>query len=107
VQEKANAWIGLPGQDEEFHRLAQSFSAAARSDREAILASVEANGALSERPNAAYYKKVMAKLLDDDSFPQKEVARLNKMIESSSLSETKRSQFAQRLNALASFSSAD
>ena len=49
--------------------------------------------------------KVMKKMAADDEFIGKEVKRLRKMMDDSSLSQKKRDEFSRRLNALSSFGS--
>lgn len=99
VQEKANVWIGLPGQVKELHALAQSFLAASSEEQAKALATAQAGTDEASK----YYAKVMAKASTDAGFVPKEIARLTKMMDDGSVAAAKKAQFSKRLNALSSF----
>lgn len=102
LQERARVWVGLPGQEQRLHEAAQKFLEADAEARAEIIASIE-GGEKSE--TSPYYLKVMKKMAADDEFIGKEVKRLRKMMDDSSLSQKKRDEFSRRLNALSSFGS--
>ena len=105
IQEKAGAWIGLPGQVKEMDALAKEFVEAKK--KEGVLKKAEkAAGKLDakEGDEGKYYVKVMTKALADAEFVAKETARLKKMIDDGSVKDAKKQQFGRRLNALSSFS---
>jgi len=105
VQEKAGAWIGLPGQIKELDVLAKEFVKA--SEKAAVVVKAEkAAGAssASDADSAKYYVKVMNKASADAEFISKETKRLQKMIDDASVKPAKKEQFGRRLNVLTSFS---
>merc|ERR1719217_134525 len=99
VQEKADVWIGLPGQVKELHILAQSFLAASADEQAKSLATAQA--ATDEA--GKYYAKVTGKASADAEFVTKETARLKKMMDDGSVAAAKKAQFGKRLNMLSSF----
>ena len=100
LQDKAGVWIGLPGQAQELHELAQGFAAASADDRKAAIATCEAH---PDTEVGKYYAKVMTKIVASADFADKEVARLTKMLDDGSVAPAKKAQFSKRLNALSSF----
>merc|ERR1712113_581526 len=102
VQEKANAWIGLPGQVKELDELAKELLGGG--DAAAIIAKAEKAAAESGEETAKYYVKAMQKYSKDKEFIKKETARLTKMMDDGSVKSTKKEQFGRRLNVLNSFS---
>merc|ERR1719378_1266873 len=101
VQEKANAWIGLPGQVKELDELAKELVGGA--DAATIIAKAEKAAAESDEETAKYYVKAMQKLSKDKEFIAKETTRLNKMMDDGSVKANKKEQFGRRLNVLNSF----
>ncbi|KAL1510342.1 hypothetical protein AB1Y20_006658 [Prymnesium parvum] len=102
----ANVWVGLPGQEDWLHSAAQRFlSASEHAERMAEIELVESleGGTRSKSTSSVYYAKVMRKLLSDGAFIEREATRLKKMIDDSSLSQSKREEFSRRANALQSF----
>lgn len=100
LQDKAGVWIGLPGQAQELHELAQGFAAASADDRKAAIATCEAH---PDTEVGKYYAKVMTKIDANADFADKEIARLTKMLDDGSVAPAKKLQFSKRLNALSSF----
>uniref|UniRef100_A0A7S4BBT4 Endoplasmic reticulum resident protein 29 C-terminal domain-containing protein n=1 Tax=Chrysotila carterae TaxID=13221 RepID=A0A7S4BBT4_CHRCT len=101
VQEKAGAWIGLPGQIKELDEIAKEFMGS--TEQAALLQKAEAAAASSTQDTAKYYVKVMTKATGDKDFVAKETTRLKKMMEESSVKPAKKEQFGRRLNVLSSF----
>jgi len=101
VQDKAGAWIGLPGQIKELDALAKEFIGA--TDKDAVLKKAEEAAAASKEETAKYYIKVMQKSAADTEFVTKETTRLKRMMEDGSVKPTKKEQFGRRLNVLSSF----
>jgi len=101
AQEKAGAWIGLPGQIKELDELAKELSGA--DDKAAVIKKAEAVAADSKEDTAKYYCKVMQKLNADAEFVTKEGTRLKRMMEDGSVKASKKEQFGRRLNVLSSF----
>jgi len=101
VQEKAGAWIGLPGQIKELDELAKEIGSAA--DKAALITKAETIAAGSKEETAKYYVKVMAKLSADAEFITKESTRLKRMMDDGSVKANKKEQFGRRLNVLSSF----
>jgi hypothetical protein len=99
AQDRANVWIGLPGQVKELHVMAQSFAAASADDRAKAVATAQADSSEAGK----YYAKVMQKIVVAPDFVSKEVARLTKMKDDGSVAAAKKVQFSKRLNALSSF----
>jgi len=98
VQEKAGAWIGLPGQIKALDELAKEFIGGAD-----VLAKAEAAAAGLTEDTAKYYVKVMTKFSSDKEFITKESSRLKKMMDDGSVKASKKEQFGRRLNVLTSF----
>merc|ERR1719221_2274153 len=94
VQEKANAWIGLPGQVK---------ALAGGADAADTIAKAEAVAAASDKDTAKFYVKAMQKLAKDKDYVTKETERLKKMIEDGSVKADKKEQFGRRLNVISSF----
>lgn len=103
LQDKANVWVGLPGQVKELHEIAKGFIAASADERAKAIATAQA----SEDEAAKYYAKVMQKTDADSNFVTKETARLTKMLDDGSVAAAKKAQFGRRLNALSSFAEAE
>merc|ERR1712228_1022337 len=72
AQEKAGAWIGLPGQIKELDALAKELAGAA--DKAVVIKKAEAIAADSKEDTAKYYIKVMQKAGTDAEFVTKESA---------------------------------
>merc|ERR1719409_957609 len=85
IQEKAGAWIGLPGQVKEMDALAKEFVDAKKKE-----------GVLKKAEKAA--SKLDAKESEEGKYYVK------KMIDDGSVKDAKKQQFGRRLNALSSFS---
>ena len=102
IQEKADVWIGLPGQVKELDALAKEFASA--KDKAAVIKKAE-KVSVDEKDadSAKYYVKVMTKASDAADFVTKETARLKKMMDDGSVKAEKKSQFGRRLNMLSSF----
>jgi len=101
VQEKAGAWIGLPGQIKALDEIAKEFLS---TDKTAdVITKAEAAAAGQTEETAKYYVKVMQKLAADKEFLTKENARLKKMMDDGSVKASKKEQFGRRLNVLNSF----
>merc|ERR1712060_952417 len=101
AQEKAGAWIGLPGQIKELDALAKELAGAA--DKAVVIKKAEAIAADSKEDTAKYYIKVMQKAGTDAEFVTKETTRLKRMMEDGSVKASKKEQFGRRLNVLSSF----
>merc|ERR1712087_467513 len=101
AQEKAGAWIGLPGQIKELDELAKELAGAA--DKAVVIKKAEAVAADSKEDTAKYYIKVMQKAGADAEFVTKESTRLKRMMEDGSVKASKKEQFGRRLNVLSSF----
>merc|ERR1712087_820482 len=101
AQEKAGAWIGLPGQIKELDELAKELVESA--DKAAVIKKAEAAAANSNEETAKYYVKVMQKLGADAEFVTKEGTRLKRMMDDASVKASKKEQFGRRLNVLSSF----
>merc|ERR1712196_148835 len=95
MQEKANVWVGLPGQVKELHVLAKAFTAASADERAKSIAKAQEAGDEASK----YYAKVMTKVNADEGFVAKETARLTKMLDDGSVAAAKKTQFGRRLNA--------
>jgi endoplasmic reticulum protein 29 len=102
VQEKAGAWIGLPGQVKELDVLAKELVGGA--DAAECIAKAEKVAAESDAETAKFYIKAMQKSSKDAEFIAKETARLTKMMDDGSVKPDKKEQFGRRLNVLSSFS---
>lgn len=100
LQDKAGVWIGLPGQVQELHELAQGFVAASADGRKDAIATCEAH---PDTEAGKYYAKVMTKIDGSADFATKETTRLTKMLDDGSVAPAKKAQFSKRLNALSSF----
>merc|ERR1719378_1219359 len=85
VQEKAGAWIGLPGQIKALDELAKEFIGGAD-----VLAKAEAAAAGLTEDTAKYYVKVMTKFSSDKEFITKESSRLKKMMDDGSVKASKK-----------------
>ena len=101
AQEKAGAWIGLPGQVKELDELVKEFGSSKNKDK--VLKKAEKVAASSTEETAKYYVKVMTKAAADGDFVEKENARLKRMMEDGSVKADKKAQFGRRLNVLSSF----
>merc|ERR1719198_2519462 len=101
VQEKAGAWIGLPGQIKDLDEIAKEFISSGKSAD--VLKKAETAAAGYTEDTAKYYVKVMTKLSADAEFITKENSRLKKMMDDGSVKASKKEQFGRRLNVLNSF----
>jgi len=101
VQEKAGAWIGLPGQIKTLDEYAKEFISSGKSAD--VLKKAETAAAGYTEDTAKYYVKVMTKLSADAEFITKENSRLKKMMDDGSVKASKKEQFGRRLNVLNSF----
>lgn len=99
LQDKANVWIGLPGQVKSLHLCGQTFATASADERKKCIATAQT----FTDEAGKYYAKVMAKIDANADFAAKEVARLTKMLDDGSVAANKKAQFGKRLNALSSF----
>ena len=101
IQEKAGAWVGLPGQVKELDALAKKWLSGdkAAALKEATALTPDDKDADSHK----YYCKVMTKGEADAGYIEKETTRLKKMIDDGSVKEDKKAQFGKRLNMLSSF----
>merc|ERR1712087_768311 len=93
AQEKAGAWIGLPGQIKEMDELCKELPGAA--DKAAVIKKAEAAAANSNEETAKYYVKVMQKFSADTEFVTKESTRLKRMMEDGSVKASKKEQFGR------------
>ena len=102
IQEKADVWIGLPGQVKELDALAKEFTGA--KDKAAVIKKAEKVSVdQKDADSAKYYVKVMTKASDAADFVTKETTRLKKMMDDGSVKAEKKGQFGRRLNMLSSF----
>merc|ERR1711871_167575 len=105
LKKEAKLYIGLPGCLEDFDALAKQF---VTGDKAATKAATE-NAAMKltrsdEKDSGKYYSLVMKKILErGNGFVESEIDRLQKMVDSGSISEEKKQFFQRRLNILPSF----
>lgn len=99
IQEKAEVWIGLPGQSSQLHAIAKEFVGSG--DQAAVL--TRAGAAASGDADSKFYLKVMKRTLDDANFLEKERSRLKRMVGDGSVKQATKEQFHRRLNILSSF----
>lgn len=103
LKEKAGIYFGLPGCVKVLDELAEVFHTAPKD----TLAKAEATAAeLEQKDKAAYYLKVMKKAIDSPEYPEKEKARLETLLKSSTVTAEKKQSMSTRLNVLSSFKSA-
>jgi len=110
LKSEAGLYLSLPGCLQEFDRLAQSFMTS--SDRAAVKAQAETAAAgltaSAEQESGKYYVLLMKKILEKgDGFVTLEMARVNKLIAGSAITEAKKGFFNRRLNILPSFKASD
>ena len=111
LTEVADIYIGLPGTLKVFDGLARQYADAADGDARArLLAESEAALAAIDSADtdqigkATVYIKIMRKFEQTGaSYVDDEVGRINKLTANPKLSETKKAEFAQKLNVLRSF----
>ncbi|KAL1915922.1 uncharacterized protein VTP21DRAFT_6310 [Calcarisporiella thermophila] len=94
------------GKIPELDSIASQFIRASSSERSPIVNKAEEQvSALDQKlqPQARYYMKVMEKIVKDEEYPTKELARLGRLLSSGSLSRSKADELTIRKNILSSF----
>jgi len=101
-------YIALPGCIRELDTIAARFMASSRAGRanqeELAARIIHKLQTQAEKDNGSFYMLVMSRIQDrGDGFVVTETARLNKMLESASITEVRKAAFRTKLNILPSF----